>query len=291
MNVRKTWMLMSVFFLLVIGIGWGIGWYMQEPLILYGAVFFALSMNIYSYWNSDKLVLKMTHAREADIQHYPELHRLVENLAITAGLPKPRVYVVEDPAPNAFATGRDPAHGVVAVTTGLLGILDKAELEGVLAHELSHIGNRDILVGTVAVVLAGFIAIVADVFIRFLAHGGGRGRGKHGVVVLIFVVIVALLAPLGATLIRLAVSRKREFLADASGALLTRYPEGLASALTKISAHGKQMQYASNATAHLFIADPFFSENGIKKKFNSLYATHPPVSERVEALVGPSVIA
>ena len=174
-NVRKTWFLMIGFLLLVIAVGWGASWYMDSPIILYGAVVFAVLMNVFSYWNSDTIVLRMTHAKEADPKAYPDLHDMVENLAITAGLPKPRVYIVDDPAPNAFATGRDPQHGVVAVTTGLLGILDRTELEGVLAHELSHIGNKDILVGTVAVVLAGFLAILSDFFLRFLLYGGGGG--------------------------------------------------------------------------------------------------------------------
>jgi heat shock protein HtpX len=284
-NVRKTWLLMSVFFLFIIAIGWGLSWYTQEPFVLIVAVVFAVGMNVYSYWNSDKLVLSMTHAKEADTATYLELHRIVENLAITAGLPKPRVLVVDDPAPNAFATGRDPAHGVVAVTTGLLSLLDRNELEGVIAHELSHIGNRDILVGTVAVVLAGFVAILSDFFLRMLFHGRGD-RGKGGPIILIVALVVAILAPIAATMIQLAISRKREFLADASGALLTRYPEGLASALTKISGQGREMQHASNATAHLFIADPFGPRKGMVQKFNNLFATHPPVEKRVEALMG-----
>ena len=275
---------MSVFFVVVIAIGWVVSWYMDSAFILYIAVGFALLMNIYSYWNSDKLVLRMTHALEADPVEYRELHRMVENLAITAGLPKPRVYIVKDPAPNAFATGRDPKHGVVAVTTGLLGILDRTELEGVLAHELAHIGNRDILVSTVAVVLAGFVAIVADIFLRMLIYGGG-GRGRNGhPIVLVLGVVAVILAPIAASLIQLAVSRKREFLADASGALLTRYPDGLASALMKISQHGREMKHASNATAHLFIANPFGAKRGIGASLSKLFSTHPPVHERVAAL-------
>lgn len=284
-NVRKTWLLMTVFFLVVIAIGWGVSWYLNSPVILYGAVLFAVGMNVYSYWNSDKLVLAMTHATEADPRVYTELHRIVENLAITAGLPKPRVYVVDDPAPNAFATGRDPAHGVVAVTTGLLAILDRTEMEGVLAHELSHIGNRDILVGTVAVVLAGFVAIISDFFIRMLFFGGNRDRNMHPIF-LIVGIVAAILAPIAATLIQLAVSRKREFLADASGALLTRYPDGLASALMKISTHGREMRHTSNATAHLFIANPFGPHKGMGQKLNNLFATHPPVEARIAALMG-----
>jgi len=287
-NVRKTWLLMSTFLVVVIAIGYAVSWYMQTPAILYIAVAFALIMNVYSYWNSDKLVLSMTHAVEADPRQFAELHRMVENLAITAGLPKPRVYIVDDPAPNAFATGRDAEHGVVAVTTGILAILDRSELEGVIAHELSHIGNRDILVGTVAVVLAGFVAIVSDFFLRMLFYGGGnRDRNVHPAVFVIGI-LAAILAPIAASMIQLAVSRKREFLADASGALLTRYPDALASALMKISQHGREMQHASNATAHLFIANPFGPHQGLGARINNLFATHPPVEARVEALTGGS---
>lgn len=286
-NVRKTWFLMTFFFLVVIALGWGVSWYLDSPAILIGAVVFAVGMNLYSYWNSDKLVLRMTHAEEADSAKYRELHRIVENLSITAGLPKPRVYIVEDPAPNAFATGRDPEHGVVAVTTGLLAILNKVELEGVIAHELSHIGNRDILVSTVAVVLAGFVAILSDFFIRVLFYGGGnRDRNIHPLVY-VFGIVAIILAPIAASLIQMAVSRKREFLADASGALLTRYPEGLASALMKISQTPVNgMQHASHATAHLFIADPFGAKKGIGAMLGNLFRTHPLVEERVQSLLG-----
>lgn len=285
-NVRKTWALMAGFLIFIIAIGWGVSWYMDTPIILYIAVAFALVMNIYSYWNSDKLVIRLTGAKPADEVQFRELHRLVENLSITAGLPKPRVYLVEDSAPNAFATGRDPEHGVVAVTTGLLAILNRSELEGVLAHELSHIGNRDILVSTVAVVLAGFIAILADIFMRVLFFGGGSDRRNVHPIFLVFAIVLVILAPIAATLIQLAISRKREFLADASGALLTRYPEGLASALEKISANSQQMQKASHATAHLFIANPFGGGGGIGASINKLFMTHPPAQERISILRG-----
>lgn len=283
-NIRKTWFLMVVFFGVVIAIGWAVSWYYQSSIILYIAVGLALIMNVWSYWYSDKIVARLTHAEEADPSLYRELHRLVENLAITAGLPKPRVYIVHDPAPNAFATGRDPEHAIVAVTTGILGMLDRTELEGVLAHELSHIGNRDMLVSTVAVVLVGFIAIIADIFLRMQLFGGGRDRNVHPMV-LVLGLVFAILAPIAASLIQLAISRKREFLADASGALLTRYPEGLASALQKISTYNRPMQHTSHATAHLFIANPFGpTGRGIGQSINRLFATHPPVEERVAAL-------
>jgi len=188
-NVQKTWLLMIVFMIMIVAIGWGVSWYFESPVLFVVAVVLALATNVYAYWNSDKLVLRMTRATEADPGQYPDLHDLIENLAITAGLPKPRVYIVNDPAPNAFATGRDPAHGVVAVTTGLLAILERNELEGVLAHELSHIGNRDILVGTVAVVLAGFVAIISDFFLRMMFYGGGnRNKNVHPILLVVGVV-------------------------------------------------------------------------------------------------------
>jgi len=283
-NVRKTWLLMGVFCVGVLALGWGVSWYLESPLILVAAVVGAVLTNVYSYWYSDTLVLRLTHAEAADPGTYRELHRTVENLAITAGLPKPRVYVVTDPAPNAFATGRDPEHGVVAVTTGLLALLDRTELEGVLAHELSHIGNRDILVATVAVVLAGSVALLSDFFLRTLRWGGDRDRRMHPFVLALGLVAI-ILAPLAASLIQLAISRKREFLADASGALLTRYPEGLAQALTKISAEGREMRHANTATAHLFIADPFGPRGGLGASLRALFATHPPVEDRVRALL------
>ena len=238
-NVFRTWMLMSAFFLLVMLVGWAISWYMQTPGILWIAVAFAIIMNITAYWYSDKIALSSSGAKEADSVKFLELHRILENLAITAGLPKPRLYIIEDSAPNAFAAGRDPKHAVVAVTTGLLAQLDRSELEGVLAHELSHVGNRDILVMTVAVVLAGLITVVVDMFLRVSLFGGGGGnRDRGGNAILAIVAIVAvILAPIAAQLIQMAISRKREFLADASGALLTRYPDGLASALQKISSY------------------------------------------------------
>ena len=276
---------MSVFLVLVILIGWGISWYVNSPAILYIAVALAIGMNIFSYWNSDSLVIRLTRAVEADAATYAELHRIVENLAITAGLPKPNVYILNDAAPNAFATGRDPEHALVAVTTGLLNILDRSELEGVIAHELSHIGNRDMLVATVAVTLVGFISIISDMFMRMLWFGGGsRDRRVHPAIYLIGIVALVL-APIAAKLMQLAVSRRREFLADASGALLTRYPEGLANALRKIQQYGQPMQRTSHATAHLFIANPFgTTRDGFVTKLNTLFATHPPVEERIRAL-------
>ena len=285
-NVSKTWLLMSMFFVVVIGIGFFFSQYYGNPNILYFFVIFSIAMNIASYWYSDKIALAMNHAIQIKREDNPELWNIVENLSITAGLPMPKLYIIDDPAPNAFATGRDKEHAVVAVTTGILPLLNRNELEGVIAHELSHIGNRDILLSTVVVVLVGFVSILADVFLRSLFWGGGRSRDDNnngGGLMMLIGIILSILAPIFATLIQLAISRKREFLADASGALLTRYPEGLASALEKIDKYSQPMKYANTATAHLFIANPF---GRMGKKISGLFSTHPPVEARVKALLG-----
>ena len=286
-NVRKTWLLMTVFFLMVIGVGYAAAYFMGNPSILYIAVLIAVVMNVTSYWYSDTLVIKMTGAIPVTKETQPMLWNVVENLSITAGLPMPKVFIVNDPAPNAFATGRSPEHASVAATTGILAILNQTELEGVMAHELSHVGNRDMLVSTVAVVLAGFIAILSDFFMRSLMWGGGRDSedNRVGAVFLIIGIIGIVLAPIAAQMIQLAISRKREYLADVSGALLTRYPEGLASALEKISANSQPMIRANNATAHLFIADPFGGDKrSLKQKISGLFQTHPPVQDRIRIL-------
>lgn len=284
-NIRKTWALMTIFFLLVMGVGWGASYYFDNPFVLYLSVFVALVMNITAYWNSAAIALSSARAKEVQYAEAPELHRIVENLAITAGLPKPKVYVVEDPQPNAFATGRNPEHSAIAVTTGLLSILDRSELEGVLAHELSHIGNRDVLVMTVAVVLVGVLSVIADIAMRMSFWGGSGDRERANPLIIIGAIAAIIVAPLAAQLMQLAISRKREFLADASGALLTRYPDGLASALTKIGGYKAPLQHASSATAHLFISNPFgAAEAG--KFVAKLFATHPPMEERIAALRG-----
>lgn len=275
-------MLMTFFLVFVIAIAYAVAWYLGNPIILYVAVAFALLMNVGSYWYSHKLVIAMTGAKQASRETHRELYDVVENLSIAAGLPMPKVYVVEDPAPNAFATGRNPEHAVVAATTGLLSILDRSELEGVMAHELAHVGNRDMLVMTVAVVLAGFLAILADFFMRTLMFGGDRDRHPA---FLILGIVGIFLAPLAAQLIKMTISRKREYLADASGALLTRYPEGLASALEKISSYNGPMKRANNATAHLFIADPFGGgKRNFGQRIHGMFQTHPPVAERIKRL-------
>lgn len=286
-NVRRTWALIAGFLVIVVAIGYGFAWYYGNPSILYISVFIAVATNFYAYWASDKLVLSMSRARPASREEFFDLYTVTENLCITAGLPMPKLYVIDDPAPNAFATGRDEKHAVVCATTGLLALLDRPELEGVIAHELSHIQNRDILVMTVAVVLAGFVAIVADIFLRMAFYGGSNREKGGNAIVLILGVIGIVLAPLAAQLIQLAISRRREYLADASGALLTRYPEGLASALQKISGSNVPMRHASHATAHLFIDEPFGRPEGGKLAWlENLFSTHPPVRERVKALLG-----
>lgn len=283
-NVRKTWMLMSIFFVMVIAIGFVFARIYDNASILFFFVVFSVVMNIVSYWYSDKIALSIAGAHLATRAQYFDFYTIVENLAITAGLPMPKIYVIEDPSPNAFATGRNKEHAVVAVTTGLLSIMNKTELEGVIAHEMSHIGNRDMLVSTVAVVLVGFISIVSDMMIRSSIFGGRRDdrEGGSGIFMIIGIVL-SILAPIAATLIQLAISRKREYLADASGSLLTRYPEGLASALEKINQYGRPMQKQSTAIAHLYIANPLGSGQ-FAKKVGNLFSTHPPIENRVKRL-------
>ena len=294
-NIFKTWLLMAVFFGVVIGIGFVFSQIYGNPGILYVAVIFSVVMNVVSYWFSDKIVLKMHKAKPVDMKSNPELYRILENLTIAAGLPMPKLYIIEDPAPNAFATGRNPKNAVVAVTTGLMEKLNRSELEGVLAHELSHIGNRDMLVSTVAVVLVGFIAILSDMFMRSMWFGGMRGRddndSRSGGIMIIIGIALSILAPIIASLIHLAISRRREFLADTSGALLTRYPEGLAGALEKISAYSRPMKTVSNATAHLFLENPFGADRSKSATRQTpwivkIFSTHPPVEERIKILKG-----
>jgi heat shock protein HtpX len=284
-NIRKTWFLIAVFLLLIIGLGWVFSYVFENQFILIFAILISVFMSFASYWWSDKLVLKITHAQPLKKQDNPELYRIVENLSIASGLPMPRLYILQEAAPNAFATGRNPEHAVIAVTTGLLQRLNHAELEGVLAHEISHIGNRDILVSTVVVVLAGVVIFATDFMFRSFLWGNGRNRDSSPVLILIGIAAL-IFASLFATLLKLAVSRKREFLADASGALLTRYPEGLASALEKIASDPTPMRFANDSTAHLYFENPF---KGDRKKgrtggFKKLFLTHPPVEDRIKAL-------
>ncbi len=281
-NKIKTWLLMTTFLGIVIGLGWVLSYQFDAPIILYGSILVSIGMNIWAYWFSDKTVLKMTNAKQVGVHEAPELHRIVENLSITAGLPKPKVFIVQDSAPNAFATGRNKDHAVVAVTTGLLDILDRNELEGVIAHELSHIGNNDMLVSTVAVVLVGMVTMASDMLLRGSMFGG-ENKNKGGAFILIIGLILAILMPIVGSLLRMGISRKRELLADATGAMLTRYPEGLASALEKIHAHAPKMRSANHATAHLFIANPFGVKR-MKTYVNRLFSTHPPAELRTKLL-------
>lgn len=283
---------MSFFFILVILVGWLFSYILDSYFILWFAVIYSVLSSFLSYWYSDKIVLMMSRARPIEKKDNPELYRLVENLCITAGLPFPRIYILNEAQPNAFAAGRDPKHSIVAVTTGLLSRLERAELEGVIAHELSHIGNRDALLQTAVVVLVGVISILIDFFLRTAFWGGLKNNNdrdqRMDLLLKLFAVVLIVLAPLVATLIRLAISRKREFLADIDGALLTRYPEGLARALEKISEDPNPLRVANSSTAHLYIASPFRGKEA-KSWFTNLFQTHPPVEDRVKALMGMEI--
>lgn len=286
-NIRLTWFYVTVFLMFVIGVGYIFAGAMGDSSILYAAVIFSIAMSFVSYWWSDKIVLTMSGAKPVSHESNREIYHIVENLCITAGLPMPKIYIIEDSAPNAFATGRDPQHGVICLTTGIIRKLEKAEMEGVIAHELSHIGNRDILLSTVVVVLVGFVTLLADWFRHWAWLGSKDDDNSSGQARLIFFVVamfLSILAPIFALLMQLAISRKREFLADASGALLTRYPEGLARALEKISKDTEPLEAANRATAHLYITNPFKG-----KKVSSLFMTHPPIEDRVAALRGMKI--
>ena len=288
-NRRRTWLLMFIFAVFVAGVvelialALGGGYIAGIVVLVLAGIFVTIS-----YYSASSLVLGISQAREVTREENPDLYNIVENLCISAGLPMPKIYIINDTAPNAFATGRDPQHAVVVVTSGLLQKMDKLELEGVIAHELSHIGNYDIRLMTLVVVLVGLVALLADFMLRFTWFGAGRrpsnrgrGEGMVGAIILAVAVLAAILAPIAAQLIRLAISRSREYLADASGALLTRYPEGLARALEKISADTEPLEVANKATAHLYIANPL---NEHKSWANNLFSTHPPIDERIRRL-------
>jgi heat shock protein HtpX len=285
-NIAKTWVLMIIFIVVIVSIGYFFSYYYQSPIILYFAFGLSLLMNIGSYWFSDKIVLGISRARPIEKSAAPDLYNIVENLCITAGLPMPKIYLINDPAPNAFATGRNKEHAAVAVTSGLLQMMNKTELEGVIAHEISHIGNRDILLSTVVVVLVGLVTLLSDFFLRISFFGGGRRNDGDGggAILAIIGIVLAILTPIIATLIQLAISRRRESLADTDGALLTRYPEGLASALEKIGSYKVPLKHANNATAHLFISNPFGPDNRRISGIARLFMTHPPIEERIRAL-------
>ena len=281
-NKVKTFFYLTLFLVFIIAIGWIFSYIYNSQMILIVAIIISVVQAFSSYFWGDKIALALSGARKLNHDDNKELFHIVENLAITAGLPLPEIYIIDDPALNAFATGRDPNHASIAVTIGLLETLEKTELEGVIAHELSHIGNRDSLLMVVVVVLVGVIAIVSDLYFRMSFWGIGDDEDNQlGWISLAIGLLMAILAPIAATLIQLAISRKREFMADANGALLTRYPGGLANALRKISAYGKPMKKVNDATSLLFIADP----KGKKQSWTSkLFDTHPPVEERIKAL-------
>lgn len=287
-NIRRTWFLFTIFLVVVIGIGWVFSQIYGSPVILVFFVLFSVLMSFISYWYSDKIVLRISRAKEIHKKDNPELYNILENLSITAGLPMPKLYLIDEAAANAFATGRNPEHAVVAVTRGLLERLDRSEIEGVLAHELSHVGNRDMLLSTVVVVLVGFVALLSDFFLRSLfwgGIGGNRNSRQGGGYFMIIGIALAILAPIATMLIQLAISRKREYLADASGALLTRYPEGLAGALQKISKDNTPLKVANRATNHLWFASP----RKTIRQAAGLFATHPPIEERIARLKQMSI--
>ncbi len=285
-NRRRTVGLMAGFILLVALIGWvfgeATGWGLGGLVL---ALLVAFAMAFGSYWFSDRIVLRISKARPVDRSREPYIVNTIEGLAIAAGLPVPDAYVIDDPAPNAFATGRDPEHAAIAVTTGLVEKLDRLELEGVIAHELAHVKNRDTLVQTLAAVLAGTVTLLSEWLIRSFWWGGrrrsSRDGGQVGLVIALVGVALAVLAPIFAVLIQMALSRKREFLADASGALLTRYPPGLAGALRKIASDPNKLRVANKATESMYIYNPLKDYGG---PLNRLFETHPPVDERIRRL-------
>ena len=278
-NNRKAFFLIFFFLIFVIGLGWVFSYVFEDVTILYVAVIISSVMSFVSYYNSDKVVLSMVGAHEIEKKDAPELYRIVENLAITAGTQMPKVYILEEGQPNAFATGRDEKHAVVAVTRGLLEVLNKRELEAVVAHEMSHIKSKDILVASIVVILVGIVAILSDIFLRSLYFSNNNDNKNP--IMLVLAIVGMILAPLAASLIQLAISRKEEFKADANAALLTRDPEGLASALIKISSDKTPLSKMNNATAHLYISSP---DKGKINWYNRIFMTHPPVEDRIKAL-------
>jgi len=284
-NKTKSALFLGLFLIIIMALGWVISRAYNSPIIFYLAVIISIVQALISYYSGDKVALAVSGAKEIEKKDNPLLWNTVENLSIAAGLPTPKIYIINDPSPNAFATGRDPKHSSLAVTTGLIDAMDKSELEGVIAHELSHVGNYDIRLMMIVVVLVGVVAMISDLFIRMrFWFGSDDNNNSSSGLWAIIAIVAAILAPLIATLVQLAISRKREFLADSSAALLTRYPEGLASALEKISKYNHPMKKVSSATSHLFIANPFGKESYISK----IFSTHPPIKERIAALINMS---
>jgi heat shock protein HtpX len=291
-NKRRTWLLMLCAIVLLGAVGYVLGLlYQNGPVGLVAAVAFAVCMSIGSYAYGDRIVLASTRARQVTPEQEPRLHNIVEGLAIAAGIPKPRVYVVPEQAPNAFATGRDPEHSSIAVTQGLLDMMNRVELEGVVAHELSHVVDRDILLGTVVATLVGAVVLISEFFMRSWWWGGFGGRrsdrnGGGSAEALIFAIgfVLLILAPIFGQIIRFAVSRQREYLADAQGAMLTRYPPGLVSALRKIADAPHAMRSANNATAHLWLEQPSRFPGEKTGTMEKLFSTHPPIQDRIKRL-------
>ena len=281
------------FVVFVVAVGWFVSYYYNSPIIFLVAICIAITQSLIGYYSGDKIVLATSGAKEIVKKDNPTLWNIVENLTITAGLPLPKVYIISDSAPNAFATGRDPKHASVAVTTGLLERLEKSEIEGVIAHELSHVGNYDIRLMTMVAILVSVIALVSDIFIRAQWWGLGRDRnnnnGGGGGLIAVLGLIAIILAPFVGMLVQLAISRKREYLADADGALLTRYPDGLANALEKISGYTAPIKHVSSATAHLYISNPLGGKDKKQSSLANLFSTHPPIAERVKILRGMNV--
>lgn len=286
-NKQRTILLMLAFVVFLGLFGLVLSSVTRNSSFVIGISIFAIVYALIGYYASARVSLAIAGAKPVEKADAPELYRAVENLTIAAGLPMPKVYIIDDPSPNAFATGRDPRHAVVAATSGLLDMMDKTELEGVISHELSHVGNYDTRLMAVVVVLVGVLTIISHFFLRFTFFGGGRrdnnnGGDDMGPILLFVGIVMAVLAPIAATIIQLAISRNREYLADASGALLTRYPEGLASALRKIEATNQPLAHANTATAHLYIADPLKQAGG---KLAGLFNTHPPIEDRINRLM------
>ena len=279
-NKRKTWFIMLAFLMVASLLAWAISSYYGDPSMTVIILVVAGGYALFSYYNAGKMAVAMNGAKQIEQKDNPRFYRIVENLAITDGLPMPKVYIIDDPALNAFATGRDPDHAIVAATSGLLDLLDDSEVEGVMAHELGHVKNYDIRVSMIAFALVAVIAIISDIFLRMQFFGGRRNSNNEGgAIIAVIALVVAVLAPIAATLLQLAISRKREYLADATGALTTRYPEGLASALGKISKQGSVLKRQNTSTAHLFFASP------LKAGFMSkLFSTHPPIQDRIARL-------
>lgn len=287
-NKRKTWFLVALVSALLIALLWTIGraYGLDSTTSIVVGTLIASVYSLFSYYFSDKIALATSGAQQITKAQAPELYTVVENLCIASGQPMPKIYVINEEGPNAFATGRNPEHASIAFTTGILALLTKTELEGVAAHELSHVKNYDILVMTIVVVLIGAIMLVADIFLRMQLFGGRRSdrEGNAGMIFFVIGLVLAILSPLIAQLIKFAVSRSREYLADSSGALLTRHPEGLASALEKLRTYSKPLRHANHAMAHMYISNPFGAEGRARSFLSGLLSTHPPIEERIKRL-------